>query len=282
MSSATDNTAPNEETIALFKDALEATIVNKPENPVEFLKDFMQGSSGAPRVILTGLPGAGKGTISPILVKEFGMVHVAPGDILRAAKRDGTPLGLEAAKYMSAGNLVPDELIVAMILQRLAEDDVVQNGFILDGFPRSVPQAHALLDAGVIPTHFILLEITEDEVRMRLSGRRLDPTTGSVYHVEYNPPPADIAERIIQRSDDVIEAINHRISVYRMTTAPVVDVFASCCVRINASQGSDDAARDCIAAIRKGRVHDSASHTLPEEGVIEVEGELGVTVTEVE
>ncbi|GIQ88416.1 adenylate kinase/UMP-CMP kinase, partial [Kipferlia bialata] len=148
----------------------------------------------APRIILAGPPGSGKGTIAPFLVKEFGVHHIAPGDMLRQHKRDGTELGKRAAAFMAKGNLVPVEIVVQMMLDRINEPEVKRAGFVLDGFPRSMEQATAFFDKGVTCTHFIKLEIPDEQVISRMKGRRIDSVTGETYHVTYKPPPADIAD----------------------------------------------------------------------------------------
>ncbi|GIQ81984.1 adenylate kinase/UMP-CMP kinase [Kipferlia bialata] len=162
--------------------------------------------SGAKRIVLCGPPGSGKGTVSPALIAAYGMVHIAPGDMLRENVQNNTPLGRKhlysfsvcvslgisspctvsphASAFMESGDLVPDDIIIQMVLDRLDRPDVAMHGFILDGFPRNVSQAHCLLDAGIVPTHVLVLEIPEPEVVRRLGGRLVDPQTGDTYHRE--------------------------------------------------------------------------------------------------
>lgn len=153
------------------------------------------------RMILVGPPGAGKGTQAARLVDTFRIPHISSGDMLRAAKKEGTPLGIEAATYMDQGLLVPDELTIGLILDRITKPDCAQ-GFMLDGFPRTRPQAEALdvalASANVKLDAVVLIEVPDAKLEERAIGRRNDPVTGTIYHLKYNPPPADIVERLVQ------------------------------------------------------------------------------------
>ncbi|GIQ83861.1 adenylate kinase/UMP-CMP kinase [Kipferlia bialata] len=172
--------------------------------------------------------------------------------MLRKHKREGTPLGLKAAEYMNRGDLVPDEVVVEMILQRLKEKEIVESGYVLDGFPRTLSQAQAMVDAGIVPTHFLLLEISDEEVIRRMAGRRVDPVTGATYHTEFRPPPPEVAEGCVQRSDDIdLEAVHNRLKVYHRETESVYIKFKDSLVFIDAAQGSDQASEDCVASIRQ-------------------------------
>jgi adenylate kinase len=174
-------------------------------------------------VVFLGPPGAGKGTQAQRLAEEKGFIHISTGDLLREAVKKGTPLGLKAKEYMERGELVPDDLIVAMIKEKLPKGGNV----ILDGFPRTVNQARALEqmleEIGERLEKVILFEVPDDVVVERLSGRRIDPKTGKVYHVKYNPPPEGV--EVIQRDDDREEVVRKRLKVYREQTQPLVDYY---------------------------------------------------------
>jgi adenylate kinase len=184
-------------------------------------------------LILVGPPGAGKGTQAERLTRDFGLPYFATGNILRQAVAEGTELGKKAKEYMDAGELVPDELIVGVILEAL-ESDEAQDGFLLDGFPRNVEQAEALgaaLDkVGRRLTGVLLVDVPDEEVVRRLSGRRTCVKAGHTYHVEFDPPKrADVCDqdgsRLVQRDDDKPETIRRRLDVYHRQTEPLVDYY---------------------------------------------------------
>jgi len=181
------------------------------------------------RMILVGPPGAGKGTQAARLVDTYRIPHISSGDMLRAAVKEGTPLGLEADRYMKAGKLVPDDVVIGMILERVAKSDCAA-GFMLDGFPRTRPQAEALdralADAGVTLDAVVLIEVPDPLLEERAVGRRNDPQTGAIYHLKYNPPPPEIADRLVHRKDDTIEAVSMRIQKYHSETAPIIPFYA--------------------------------------------------------
>ena len=184
-------------------------------------------------LILFGPPGAGKGTQAERLRQDFQLPYIATGDMLRANVKDETDLGQQAKVYMDAGDLVPDDLIVAMAAARLAEDDA-QDGFILDGFPRTIDQAKALesqlTDMGRRITAALLIDVPDEELIRRLSGRRVCVKAGHNYHVEFDPPKHDNVcdqdgSRLVQRDDDKPEVIENRLRVYHDKTKPLVDYF---------------------------------------------------------
>jgi adenylate kinase len=180
------------------------------------------------RMILVGPPGAGKGTQAGRLIDTYRIPHISSGDMLRAAVKDRTPLGLEADQYMKAGKLVPDEVVIGMILERIAKPDCAA-GFMLDGFPRTRPQAEALdramRDAGVELDAVVLIEVPDSLLEERAVGRRTDPETGAIYHLKYSPPPAEIAGRLVHRKDDTVEAVTTRIQKYHSETAPIIPFY---------------------------------------------------------
>jgi len=180
------------------------------------------------RLILIGPPGAGKGTQAEYLVERFQIPHISSGDMLRAAVAAGTALGNQADGFMKAGQLVPDELVIAMIIERTAQPDCAK-GFVLDGFPRTRPQAEALAvnleKAGVTLDAVVLIEVPDSRILERVCGRCMDPETGDIYHLQFRPPPSDVAGRVVQRKDDTEEACNARLEKYHAETAPIVPFY---------------------------------------------------------
>jgi adenylate kinase len=179
-------------------------------------------------LILLGAPGVGKGTQGAKLAKRLGVPKIATGDILRDAVRKGTDLGRQARKYMDAGELVPDEVILGLVCDALNAPEA-SSGAIFDGFPRTIPQAEGL-DAifgelGRTLDAVVVFEVADESIVERMSGRRTDPETGVVYHVKHNPPPPAIADRVMQREDDREETVRRRLAVYRELTAPLVEYY---------------------------------------------------------
>lgn len=180
------------------------------------------------RLILVGPPGAGKGTQAARLVEQWKIPHISTGDMLRSAVERGTTLGKKADEFMKRGDLVPDEVVIGMVLERIQKPDC-DEGFMLDGFPRTRPQAialdDALDDAGFELDAVVLIEVPDRLIVERITGRRMDPETGKIYHVAFNPPPADIADRVIQRKDDTEEACIARLEKYHSETAPIIPFY---------------------------------------------------------
>lgn len=180
------------------------------------------------RMILVGPPGAGKGTQAAKLVDTYKIPHISTGDMLRAAVKEGTELGKQADEFMKKGALVPDDVVIGMVVERIAKPDC-ENGFMLDGFPRTTPQADALdkaLTAASVDLDVVLLiEVPDELIVERITGRRSDPETGTIYHLKFNPPPADVADRVVQRKDDTEEACKKRLDKYHAETAPIVPFY---------------------------------------------------------
>ncbi len=209
-------------------------------------------------LVFLGPPGAGKGTQAKMLSQELGLIHISTGDILRSAVEKRTPLGVKAKEYMDRGELVPDDLIIALIEEVLPQ----QGGFVLDGFPRTVAQAKALdrlLDRkGMKLSAVILFDVPDDAVVERLSGRRICPRCGAVYHIRYNPPREDeICDRcgakLIQREDDREEVIRKRLSVYREQTAPLVEYYGErdILVKLDASRPIEEIHRRLLEILNE-------------------------------
>jgi adenylate kinase len=181
------------------------------------------------RLILLGPPGAGKGTQANFIREKFGIPQISTGDMLRAAVKAGTKLGLEAKKIMAAGGLVRDDIIIGLVKDRLMEPDC-RNGYMFDGFPRTIPQAEAMKEAGV-PVDFVLeIDVPDSEIISRMSGRRVHPASGRTYHVKFNPPKVEgkddvTGEPLIQRDDDREETVLKRLEVYHSQTKALVDYY---------------------------------------------------------
>ncbi len=182
------------------------------------------------RLILLGAPGAGKGTQATFICQKYGIPQISTGDMLRAAVKAGTPLGLEAKAVMASGGLVSDDLIINLVKERLTQADCA-NGFLFDGFPRTIPQADAMKAAGVDLDYVLEIDVPFEAIVERMSGRRSHPASGRTYHVKFNPPKAagldDVTgEPLIQRDDDKEETVKKRLAVYSEQTRPLVQYYA--------------------------------------------------------
>jgi adenylate kinase len=180
--------------------------------------------------MLLGPPGAGKGTQAAFIRDRFGIPQIATGDMLRAAVKAGTPLGVEAKKIMDAGKLVSDDIIVGLVRERLKQADCAR-GYLFDGFPRTLPQADALRSTGVPLDYVLEIDVGEDDIIRRMSGRRVHPASGRNYHVQFNPPKVPgkddlTGEPLVQREDDREETVKKRLEVYRRQTRPLVDYYS--------------------------------------------------------
>ena len=183
------------------------------------------------RLILLGAPGAGKGTQAAYICKKFQIPQISTGDMLRAAVKAGTPLGLQADAVMKSGALVSDDLIIALVKERIAQPDCAK-GFLFDGFPRTIPQADAMKAAGVQLDYVLEIDVPFEAIVERMSGRRSHPASGRTYHVKFNPPKVggrdDVTgEPLVQREDDKEETVKNRLRVYAEQTRPLVDYYAS-------------------------------------------------------
>jgi len=183
------------------------------------------------RLILLGAPGAGKGTQAQFICKQFGIPQISTGDMLRAAVKAGTELGIAAKKIMDAGGLVSDDIIIGLVKDRLTQPDCAK-GYLFDGFPRTIPQAQAMKDAGVPIDYVLEIDVPFDAIIDRMSGRRVHPASGRTYHIKFNPPKVagvdDVTgEPLIQRDDDKEETVRKRLQVYNDQTRPLVEYYSS-------------------------------------------------------
>ena len=206
-------------------------------------------------IVLLGPPGAGKGTLAALLKTELNVPHISTGDIFRSNIKNGTELGKKVQGILASGGLVPDEVTIEMVRDRLGHDDTA-SGYILDGFPRTIKQAEALDEMDTLDA-VINFVLSDEEVVRRLSGRRLAPSTGKIYHIITNPPKREgyddeTGEKLIQRDDDKPEAIMHRLEVYRKETAPLIDYYRAKgnIIDIDASPSPEEVLKSVIASIK--------------------------------
>jgi adenylate kinase len=183
------------------------------------------------KLILLGAPGAGKGTQATFICKQYGIPQISTGDMLRAAVKAGSPMGLAAKKVMDSGALVSDDIIIGLVQERITQPDCA-NGFLFDGFPRTIPQAEAMKTAGVQLDYVLEIDVPFDAIIERMSGRRSHPASGRTYHVKFNPPKVpgvdDVSgEPLVQRDDDQVETVKKRLDVYSAQTRPLVDYYAN-------------------------------------------------------
>ena len=181
------------------------------------------------RLILLGAPGAGKGTQAQFISEKYSIPQISTGDMLRAAVKAGTELGLKAKEVMDSGGLVSDDIIIGLVKERIAEPDCT-DGFLFDGFPRTIPQAESMVQAGVVIDHVLEIAVDDEEIVARLSGRRVHPGSGRVYHLLYNPPKVEgiddeTGEPLVQRDDDHEETVRRRLDVYQSQTSPLINFY---------------------------------------------------------
>ena len=181
------------------------------------------------RVILLGPPGAGKGTQAQFITEKYNIPQISTGDMLRSAVKAGSDLGLKVKDIMASGGLVSDDIIIALVKERIQQPDCA-GGFLFDGFPRTIPQAQALVDAGVPIEHVVEISVDDEQIVARLSGRRVHEDSGRVYHIEHNPPKAqglddETQEPLIQRPDDTEETVRNRLNIYHSQTKPLVEFY---------------------------------------------------------
>ncbi|MDD5300888.1 MAG: adenylate kinase [Gallionella sp.] len=196
------------------------------------------------RLILLGAPGAGKGTQANYIREKYGIPQISTGDMLRAAVKAGTPLGIAAKKVMDAGGLVSDDIIINLVKERIKDADCA-NGFLFDGFPRTLPQAQAMKDAGIPIDYVVEIDVADSEIIKRMSGRRVHTASGRTYHIVFNPPKVagkdDVTgEDLVQRPDDAEETVLKRLTVYHDQTKPLVEYYS------NWAKSGDAKAPKCV------------------------------------
>jgi len=177
------------------------------------------------KLLLCGAPGSGKGTQCERLIEKYHVVHISTGDLLREAGNNRTELGLKAKNFMETGQLVPDDLVIGIVEQRLNQPDVKKYGWILDGFPRTEPQARALSKIGADPKNIIVLDVPDAEIEKRITGRRMDPVTNKIYHIVSHPPPEEIKSRVIIRPDDDAVKLKTRLVAYHQNINFILDYY---------------------------------------------------------
>ncbi|XWS30721.1 hypothetical protein CRYUN_Cryun23aG0012800 [Craigia yunnanensis] len=204
------------------------------------------------KVMISGAPASGKGTQCELITQKYGLVHIAAGDLLRAEIAAASENGKQAKEYMEKGELVPNEIVVMMVKERLLQPDSQEKGWLLDGYPRSSSQAAALEDFGIRPDLFILLEVSEDILVERVVGRRLDPFTGKIYHLKYSPPEnKDIASRLTQRFDDTEEKVKLRLRTHHQNVEDVLSLYKDITVKVNGNVAKENVFAQIDAALRQ-------------------------------
>jgi adenylate kinase len=217
----------------LMEQLLHDLLLALPADPLGYLQQLLE-SKPRPKIVIAGPPAGGKGTQCELIAKKYGVVHISTGDILREHTKQGTALGKKASEFMTKGQLVPDSLIIEIVKERLNQPDVKAQGWLLDGFPRTRAQAMSLQVSGVIPNVFLVLDVPDEVVIGRISGRRTDPKTGAVYHMTTNPPPAGLA--VEQRADDTPAAISVRLGLFHRNMTDVLACYESLSVLIDGNR----------------------------------------------
>ncbi|XP_013697019.2 adenylate kinase 2, chloroplastic-like [Brassica napus] len=204
------------------------------------------------KIMISGAPASGKGTQCELITRKYGLVHISAGDLLRAEIASGSGNGKLAKEYMEKGQLVPDEIVVMMVKDRLSQTDSQQNGWLLDGYPRSSSQATALKGFGFQPDLFIVLEVPEDILIERVVGRRLDPVTGKIYHLKYSPPETEeIAARLTQRFDDTEEKAKLRLKTHNQNVSDVLSMYDDITIKIKGNRSKEEVFAQIDTALSK-------------------------------
>lgn len=235
----------------LMEYMLQELLAAQPESPIAFFRELLS-KPVTPKILIAGPPAGGKGTQCEKIVETFGVVHISTGDLLRAEVKAGSAEGKQADECMKSGALVPDSLIIAMVKNRLEQNDVKEKGWLLDGFPRTKAQAQALQEAGIIPQVMVLLEVPDEVLVERIEGRRNDPVTGKVYHIKFNPPPQDkdVLARLEQRKDDTREAMVSRLATYHKNCSDILSFYTHVLEKLDGNRDKGLVGGDVVKAIK--------------------------------
>jgi len=227
-------------------------VYSKPKRAVNVVakKDV----APAPKIIIIGGPASGKGTQCEHIASTYGVVHLSTGDLLRKAVKDGSHVGRIADKYMGKGELVPDDVIIQIVSERLQQDDCQQRGWLLDGFPRTKAQAEHLTRMGIKADVTLLLHVSDSELIQRVVGRRTDPVTGKIYHLEFSPPPQEVIDRLEQRSDDTVDKVHRRLEQFHENLSQIRSYLHSSIVELDGS-GNPDMVAGRVAEALASKVH---------------------------
>ncbi|GMH21781.1 hypothetical protein Nepgr_023623 [Nepenthes gracilis] len=232
-------------------------------NSSNFVVMASTSQQGLLRIMISGAPASGKGTQCELITAKYGLVHIAAGDLLREEIASGSENGKMAKEYMEKGQLVPDEIVVMMVKERILKPDSLEKGWLLDGYPRSLSQATALKEFVLQPDLFILLEVPDDILVERVVGRRLDPVTGKIYHLKYSPPEnEEIASRLAQRFDDTEEKVKLRLQTHHQNVEAVVAMYKDIMVKIDGSVSKEDVFAQIDRALTKVLEQKAASGTV--------------------
>lgn len=213
-------------------------------------EDASSDAGRAPKLIIAGAPASGKGTQCELIKEKYGVVHLSTGDMLRAAVAAGTDVGKQAKDFMDSGKLVPDEVIIGVVKDRLEESDCAESGWLLDGFPRTPAQAEALADAGVSADCFIFLNVPDDVLVERVVGRRTDPETGKIYHMTFSPPEdEEVLARLEQRSDDTEEKVKVRLEQFHANVEAVKGSYTDIAVEVDGTRKPDEVSATIMESI---------------------------------
>ncbi|CAB9517856.1 Adenylate kinase (Fragment) [Seminavis robusta] len=238
---------------------MDCLCIQTPETFSSLTKIFMasDGEEASPiKIIIAGAPASGKGTQCETIKEKFGVVHLSTGDMLRAAVAAQTEVGKSAKEYMDSGKLVPDEVIIGVVKDRLAEEDCAKQGWLLDGFPRTQAQAKALEDAGVSADCFLFLNVPDEVLVERVVGRRTDPETGKIYHMTFSPPADEaVLARLEQRSDDTEEKVVVRLEQFHANVKAVKDSYTEISVMIDGNRKPGDVSNDIMEALDKAKAN---------------------------
>lgn len=201
------------------------------------------------RIIIMGGPASGKGTQCEKIASQYGVIHLSTGDLLREAVRRGSEIGAVAKSYMDNGQLVPDEIMIQIVTERISQPDCRQHGYLLDGFPRTAGQAEACAKMGISADRFVFLNVPDSELIARVVGRRLDPVTGKIYHMKYFPPPKDVVDRLTQRSDDTVEKMTNRLQQFHDNVNAVRGYYKDVLVEVDGTGSVESITKQILNTI---------------------------------